>query len=260
MLLGGCFLAWIHWVTQGKISHSEIMTCQFFFYYFYFFRHSSVWILTVMSGERCLSLIFPLQAKTYSTIRMAKIVSTITIAFWLLSDIAWTFAVKTVPKTKQYQNGCKWVKQHDYYMIVNILNNVFYSLLPCILIFLLNTIIICKLLYAKFKSQKSNQTSAVSKSAMSTTLMLLSVSVSFLILTTPVAVNFLVFRANYANPVLGYITTYLYYTNHSCNALMYTLLSPTFRREIKRFFCNTSIDESSTSSTGHGNRVGPSEV
>ncbi len=193
VLFVGCFATWFYWVTNKQTSHAEIMTCQLNYYTFYWFRHASVWTLTIMTGEKMLSIIFPFKAKTFSTLKMAKIVSAIMVTFWGLFDFKWIFAVKTVKQSNQNPDGCERHMSKKLYNYFGTLNEVFYSLLPCILIFVFNITIIFKLLFAKFKSQQSNQTSAVSKTAMNTTLMLLSVSVSFLILTSPIAISYLIF-------------------------------------------------------------------
>ncbi len=117
-----------------------------------------------------------------------------------------------------------------YYHYYDILNETFYSLVPCILIFFFNLTIMFKLLITKFRSKQSNQTSAISKNAMNTTLLLLSVSISFLILTSLVAINYLIFLYYYAIQEITYLSTFLYYTNHSCNAVLYTMVSPKFRK------------------------------
>ncbi len=261
VLLVGCFFTWIYWVTDGKISYSEILTCEIYLFFLYWFRHSSVWILTIMSGERCMSLIFPFKAKTFSTIRVAKIISALTIVFWGIFNFQLVFVRKTVKRSTQNPDGCAWhmSKKHYYYYMT--LYNVFYSLLPCILIFICNMIIIFRLLLAKFRSKQSGQTSAVSKNAMNTSLMLLSVSVSFFILTSPIAIYYFIFLNYSAIQEMLYLTIYLYYTNHSCNALMYTVISSKFRREVKRCLCNTANTSSSEGSAyGHGNRIGPSDT
>ncbi len=263
VVLDDCFLIWINMVTDGRISPSEIITCQLYNYLYYWFSHASVWILTVMTGERAASILLPFKAQIFSTIKMAKIVSAITLLFWGLVDFQWIFACKTVEKTNQNPDGCDYPMSQKYYDLYAIFDNLCYSLLPGILIFTFNITIVVKLLSVKHRSQQANQTSAVSTSAMSTTVMLLSVSVSFTILTTPITVYYIIYRDWYAVPELYQLMMFLLYVNHSSNAVMYTLISPTFRRGVKRFFCKASSNENSmnsTSETRHGNRVGPSEM
>ncbi len=239
------------------------MTCQLFYFSFNWFCHSSVWILTMMTADKAFVIIFPFKAKTFSTAKIAKIVSAITIGFWAIFDSQWMFTVKTVKQSNNNPDGCDYHMSKRHYDYYYTLDSVFYSLVPCSLIFFFNMTIIFKLLVIKFRSKQANQTSALSKSAMSTTLMLLSASITFTILTGPMAVNYVIFLDHYAIEEIGYLSVFLYYTNHACNAVMYTMLSPKFRKEIKKSLCihgNRVSDENTTNVTGHGNRIGPSET
>ncbi len=212
-----------------------------------------------MTAERSATILMPFNAKIFSTIKMAKIISGITVAVWGVYSSQWFFIVKTVKQTNQNPGGCIYVLSSNYYYYYEIFGNVFYSLLPCILIFIFNITIIVKLALAKMKSKESNQTSAVSKGAQNTTLMLLSASVTFSILTCPIAVYYFIFLDYYAIQEMRFLTIFLYYTNHSCNAVMYTMISPKFRREIKKSLCNYNIvDQSSASDNSFVNKVGPS--
>ncbi len=257
VLLVGCFITWIYNVTDKKTSYSQIMSCQLYYFFFFWLRHSSVWILTLMTGEKTLSIIFPFKAKMFSNIKMAKIVSAVTLVCLAFFDLKWIFGVRTVKLSNKRPDGCDYHLSSESYDYFIIFDDIFYSLLPCILIFFFNLTIIFKLLHSKFRSKQSNQTSAMSKTAMSTTLMLLSVSITFTILTSPAAIGYLIFLDFSTMPeVLYHISIYLYYVNHSCNALMYTMLSPRFRREIKKSLCKSPENHN----RGPRNRVGPSET
>ena len=129
-----------------------------------------------------------------------------------------------------------------------------------------NIVIISKLVLARLKSTNSDQISTLSKNAVSTSVMLLSVSITFTILTIPWAIIDIllyIFEYNVSKKVyvLGMV---LFYTNHSCNALMYALLGKTFRREVIKFLCKIDDGKSSNESTEtrimtRGNKVGPIE-
>ncbi len=216
-----------------------------------------------MSGEKCLSVVFPFQAKMFSTIKNAKIGSSIAVAFWGIFHLQWLFLVKTVKRhdpNRHDRLSCEYLISRKYAHFYHLFDNVVYSLLPCMLIFLFNIIIIVKLALARHRSKHANQPSAVSKSAISTTLMLLSVSVTFCVLTCPIAVYYLIFLDYSAIIEMKNLTTFLYYTNHSFNAIMYTLISPRFRREIKKSPCRSFSSENSMSNAGNGNKVGPSDT
>ncbi len=141
-------------------------------------------------------------------------------------------------------------------------HSIMYCFLPFIVIIILNIIIIVQLILAKVRSSDSGQQSALSKKAVSTAILLLSVSLSFLVLTIPYVVVLIkkdVLGVEVSSEIWVYaiISSYI---NHSSNAAMYTFLGPKFRKEVLKLLCGGSvITESSVDhkSSSTGNRVGP---
>ena len=80
----GCFLKWINYLKHWKINMDVILSCQFTTFTYYFFTHCSVWLLVVMTIEKCLAVSIPLRAKVFCTVKMAKIVSLYTIMIWAI--------------------------------------------------------------------------------------------------------------------------------------------------------------------------------
>ncbi len=261
MLWIGCFVYWLMWFTYGHVNLQVNMTCQLYWFLYYVFKHASVWVLVCMTGERCAAIMIPLKAKTFSNIKVAKIVSSVIVSVWVVLESQWFFTA-----TKIEGNGavcCNYFKYADFY---EVFDNMFYSILPCVLIFVLNIVIISKLVLARLKYANSDQVSTLSKNAVSTSIMLLSVSITFTVLTIPWAViDILLYIFEYnvskAVYVLGMV---LFYTNHSCNAIMYALLGKKFRQEVIKFLCRRGFGISSTENTestimSHGNKIGPAE-
>ncbi len=265
----GCFLFWLPYIADGKVHHTDFLPCQIVYYFLNIGFHASVWVLVSMTGEKCAAIIFPFQAKRFSTIKVARITCGVIIALWALFHIQWFFIIEKVEANGEV--WCDYSKDitSKYFDFYDVFDHVAYSLLPCMLIFILNIAIIVRLILARTSSAESVKTSSLSKTAVSTTIMLLSVSVTFTLLTMPSAVHYFYTLHRDAIYEFRIVTVFFYYTNHSCNAIMYFLLSPRFRQEVGKFVCklgddlqDTSLNESQNtlSSMRHRNKVGPSEV
>ncbi len=209
-------------MTDGRVHHTDFLPCQIVYYFLNIGFHASVWLLVCMTGEKCLAILFPFKAKTFSTIKVAKVVSGVIVGVWTIFHIQWFFIIEKV--TNDGEIWCDYSKDINpkYLDFYDVFDHVVYSLLPCTLIFFLSIAIIIRLIMARSRSKQSNQTSTLSKSAVSTSVMLLSVSVTFTLLTIPSAVHY--FYTFNSSPIYEFriVTVFFYYTNHSCNALMYT--------------------------------------
>ncbi len=215
----------------------------------FIFRYSSVWILVVMTAEKTLAILFPLKNKIFATLKMAKIITAIVIGLWVAFNIQWFFIIEKDERDGEvycyYKKHINEKYQEDY----EVLDSVFYSFFPCLTVFVLNITIIIRLLITRYSSALTSQVTTLSKTAITTSFLLLSVSVTFTILTFP---NTIIHVLEY----MGYtirleyrvLTVMLHYGNHSCNALMYTLIGRKFRQEVVKFLCGTEAIKSGSSS------------
>ena len=100
-----------------------------------------------------------------------------------------------------------------------------------------NSAIIFKLLHTKYKNIDNNKTGNVSltKAAKRITIMLVSVSVSFIVCTLPYAV---LYQVDLNVSTYSYVVIILLmYTNHSVNIIVYYVSNSQFRRELRKMFC-----------------------
>ena len=237
-----------------------ILSCQFTSFTYYFFTHSSVWLLVVMTAEKTLAISFPVTAKVICTVKTARIVSCVTVLIWAIVEAQLFFIYKKFEDGLEVRCDFIYEKIQKYYTSFH---SVMYSFLPVVLIMILNTVIIVQLIISKLKSANPGHKSALSKKAVSTAIMLLSVSVSFTLLTVPgVVVLIMKDILNVTvSQELWVWAAFSYYTNHSSNALLYTFLGPKFRREALKLLCRgrfeTSVDHSSSFTS---NKVGPSQT
>ncbi len=208
----------------------------------------------------------PLKAKVFCTVKTAKIVSLIIIMVWVIFESQWFFIVKKVEEDGEAWCDYAYERMHSKYpKFYTLFDSTVYSFLPFIFIIIFNAIIIARLLMTRLRSADSGQKSALSKKAVSTAVLLLGVSVSFMVLTAPASVAMII------DDVMGHtisdgwwvLVIFCYYINHSSNALLYCFLGPKFRKEVLKLFCKgryeieSSVDHSSSFT---GNKVGPSHT
>ena len=99
-------------------------------------------ILVIMSIEKLFALYFPLKAKSYCTVQTAK---------WVTSILAITFVGLNVPILIFYKFDVEICVITKHIGFIQIMDTVFYALLPIVVMILGNAAIIYKLMYIKYK-------------------------------------------------------------------------------------------------------------
>ena len=128
------------------------------------------------------------------------------------------------------------VENEYYYPTLEIIDSIFYSFGPFALMFLINFAIAFRFMRAKCNQRNSTESTNQSlvKSATRGTAMVVTVSITFLLLTAPTGVG----------DVLGLPSIPLYrafmnltqYLNHSIDGVLYCIVGSRFRRELLNLF------------------------
>ena len=157
---------------------------------FYFGNNYSSTLLVMMSVEKCFAVYFPLKSKIVCTIRTAKWATGaagIVLAAYNVNNF---FLFKSHFIKSYNSHFCLYTFDSNVVSILNTVNSVLYSFRPFALMFITNFAIVFKFITGKCKQNSTESTNqALSKSATRGTVMVVTVSVAFLILTTPTAVN-----------------------------------------------------------------------
>ncbi len=231
------FIGWVRYITHGRVDLEVTLSCQLTQFLSCIGSYSSVWILTAMTIEKSFNVLFPLKAKKICTVKSAKIVCAFIITFWALvySHILFVY--------RKHEDDVNGYCQFDFdkvplnfphvYAIVDL---IIYSFLPSCLIFIANITIITKLISAKYHSNDQiNNT--LSKVSVSTSIMLVTISVAFIILTLPSCIIYTMYMmGKITNDKILFTAGIPYVMNHSINAALLTLIAPRFRAEMKLFF------------------------
>ena len=185
MLWFGATVGWVVHLTRGTVSPMTWTDCRLGYFLFYFFRSYSSAILIIMCIEKFLALYFPLRMKTFCTVKTARWVTGIGALVFTLYNVQNFFVWK---RDRSEYLGCKFISSpSNYETIFHRINSTLYSFIPFCTMIIANAAIIYKLVKAKFKNEQDGTEQALSKSATRGSAMLVAVSMTFIILTGPVA-------------------------------------------------------------------------
>ncbi len=129
------------------------------------------------------------------------------------------------------RGSCQLLLYRTDTFVLGTVNSVMYSFLPCLMLFILNLAIIVKLMVIKMKPMES--TKNLSNLFMSTVYMLLSVSLAFVALTTPIAILDISDSLESVDfgSTFRMAAIFLSYVQHGCNGFLYCLVGTKFRKE-----------------------------
>ena len=247
VLWTGAFVAWVGHLTRWTIDLDAFTDCKLGYFLFYFGGDYSSMLLAVMSIEKFFALHFPLKAKSYCTVGTAK---------WVTCSLALIIAGLNFPLLIFYTfdgTVCVMIKHVGF---IEIMDTMLYSVVPIVVMLLANTAIIYKLMYIKYKGI-SHTNESVSKSSTRGSVMVVTVSLAFIILTTPRAVDSAIKFYIYSDPFGNVFLTSMQYLNHSINGILYCILGGKFREELLKIMpCSENINTSASinSVTAHRNR------
>ena len=185
-----------------------------------------------MSIEKFLALYFPLRAKAVCTIKTAKYVCGISVVIF----VAWNLPLIILSKPTLFYDGMMVCSvREDFWSIFNHFSASLFSFIPFAVMITMNCAIILKFIMAKYRSSQNTGTQstsqALNKAATRGTVVLLTVSTMFIILTGPLVI------ATYTKKIYPiFVQIFLLilplYLNHSINGVLYCIVGTKFRNEL----------------------------
>ena len=236
----GCFTTWIEMLTRGRINPDIWTDCKLYYFLFDFGRQYSSTLLVLMSIEKCFAVYFPLKAKTVCTVRTAKwstgIAGVVLAAFNVINFFLESRFIKS---SNHYV--CYYSFDPSVVSVVYNVQSALYSFGPFALMFITNFALAFRFMRAKCDQSNSSQSTnqALAKSATRGTAMVVTVSITFLLLTTPTAMNMVLWHniqlSN--NKMYRAFMNLTQYLNHSINGVLYIIVGTRFRNELLKLFC-----------------------
>ena len=190
----------------------------------------------MMSVEKFIALYFPFKSRNICTVRTAKWASSIAFVIFFLLNFFWFFVVKALKGDRGARNVACVLEDFfvKFYLNWERIDGVLYSFGPFAIMAFTNIAIIYKFIKAKLTNRRCGRTEstnhALDNAAMRGTAILITVTMTFIILTAPAQIFFAI-TLN-IHPLLErflYISVSL---NHSINGLLYCIVGSKFRKEL----------------------------
>ena len=236
-LWSGAFVWWVAYLTRWTVNPEVWGDCKLDYFLYYFSAHFSCALICVMSIEKFLALYFPLKAKAICTVKTAKWVCLITGLIYVVFDSHFFFVVEAY--TEDGYDACRHIYP-NYEHILYRIDAVLSTFGPFSIMIATNSAIIYKFMKAKYNSKKQGNEStnqAISKSATKGTIMLVTVSFAFIILSAPIAITYVITKT--PHPMLDAVIVLSDYLNHSINTALYCISGSRFRGELmKTLLCH----------------------
>ena len=192
VLLLGLSVMWIYLVNQQwSLLLQSTYSCKFLSLLFYTVSDTSVWLVCMMSADRCIAVTRPLHASSICTVRRARIFVSFLVLCITLINIHFLFTHHL-----SAENSCTSHERFEFFNrhIWPWIDAAVYSVLPFILLLTMNLIIVHSLFQARrvisnLQLYQSNRTRHKTKLSTSMsrklTTMLLAVTIFFLLSSFP---------------------------------------------------------------------------
>ena len=194
----------------------------------------------MMSLEKCFAAYFPLKSKTVCTVKTAKwvtgVVGVILGGYNMTHFLAYvSHFTKSNGRYTCYSNFDIQVQQ-----FLDHVDSTLYSFGPFVIMFITNFAIVLKFMRAKCQNNSVESTNkALAKAATRGTAMVVTVSVTFLLLTALNAVDDALWRIIQLSddPIYFVFRVVTQYLNHSINGVLYCIVGTRFRKEFLNILC-----------------------
>ncbi|CAF1240326.1 unnamed protein product [Rotaria sordida] len=231
------------------------IACKLHIFFTYYFINLSPTLLVAVSVQRYLAIAKHHYSKRHCTVKNAYIVIGIICLLSIFIQLHWGifYEIILVPvkhsstllnRTISYKRVCNISEGHSKYFwfrsnMIGYIQWFFFTLCPFVTMLILNSLILKVIASARRIQQRINQKNQRKKAKQrNMTIMLLSVSCVFILLTAP-ASTFMAFGHLFRNlhgrnsQSLWTMLSLIYYANTAANFLLYFLTADVFRQELR---------------------------
>ena len=269
ILVVGLLRRWLAEITSVDIMNENPWLCKVVSILTYSSSQFSVWLIIAVTIERFIVVSQPLHtSRLCNTRRARKIISFLALTFIGLNlHLLWTITIQ-----EKFENGHNTKKcgpGEGFELLISVvwqwIDAVLYALAPFIIIIVFNTLIIMQTMRATtWRGSVQNgpmckveKRKATKDNNVKLTVMLLSVSFTFLITTFPMAVVMILhprWNAELETASVQLVTQrhmirtvaeMLMFLNHSINFYLYCALGQKFRNQVIRALCGRTLSNTS---------------
>jgi hypothetical protein len=261
MLYVGLLRLWVGELTGVDVRDESDWSCKLISMAGYTVSVYSVWLLIAVTVERYIVTVHSLKAATMCT--QSRAVKTIILILLILLTVnvhfLWTTQIRVDIKKAEQIPQCNGAEGYEYLVeqIWPWVDACLYCLLPFVIIFFLNCQIVAVITRRRRNilnggngvgsSGNGLNRSVASESSARVTVMLLTISFTFLVFTLPMNVTvihraYLGFKALSLQEEARYllartVSELLMYSNHSINFYLYLLTGHKFRQQLLNMLC-----------------------
>ncbi|CAF1248362.1 unnamed protein product [Didymodactylos carnosus] len=242
---------------QNNMRLYHNIACKLHIFFTYYFINLSPTLLVAVSVQRYLAIAKHHYSKRHCTVKNAYIIITLIAIISFCIQLHWGifYELKSVPRINKQnityiKTVCNISSQYPTYLwfrsnIVGYLQWFFFTLCPFVIMLILNSLILKVIASAKRVQQRINNKNQRKKTKQrNMTIMLLSVSCVFILLTAPastfMAFSHLFHAHSEKFDSLWIMFSLIYYTNTAANFLLYFLTADVFRQELRVMFFSLS--------------------
>lgn len=243
----------IHTSQNGVFTEFSDLSCQIYSFYEHLCYLMSSWLIVGMAAERVVAMCLPFRKTLLRTQTGAIVTILVTFIIMCLTQVFRFIMIKNIGGTCQgdISSHVEYIHLHIYfYQLTLVLTLPFTVVLVC------NSLVIYQI-YRVRKAARNSRSRVVERSH-KTTLMLLSISFTYLATMLPLVVISFFWQAamNQQNvdmvfslyPVQQFVSV-ISYVNYGVNFFIYILSGRSFRFELKRIFSRESHQSLSATRT-----------
>ena len=255
----GLLPIWIGELTGYNIRNQGNWTCKIINTVASTVSDYSVWLIIAVTVERYIAVCHPLKATTMCTrVRAIKVImGLLALLLAINAHFLWTVETQLFKHGGEYIPQC--VAARNFNMLVEYvwpwMDAFIYSFLPFAVLMVLNVLIIRQVIKARRRREEmrsagsggSDHRRIQPESGSKLTVMLLTISFAFLLMTLPMNVLLIAtaFWNSYANDLkivaqfklTRTVTELLMYSNHSTNFFLYCATGQRFRQQLIQLIC-----------------------
>lgn len=237
------FKTWLRVATGFELLHVADSACKLIKYAFYSCTHFSAWIVVVITFERLLVVYTPFRASTLWLVRRPHLTTFVSGVVVMLFNVNIIWTSELVYDSEGGPPTCASYSYENFICdIFPKINLLVYSVLPSILVFTFNIVIIAVII--RSTSPPEGTVSPPNNfrrhgHQQRLTMTLLTLSTLWLVLSLPYSIidSHVTILLRVRVPGLVRVICFMMmYLNHSVNFYVYCLLGQKFRTELKRTF------------------------
>ena len=233
-LWANAVLVLLYYGTDSEIVHGFYLGCVSYRMTL-LFHQVGAWTVLAVTVERFIALYIPYKAERLCTVRSAKIVCSVLIIIATLLNLPHFFLQGTVNHDHEGHKTCNFTEVGEIFAVgpYSTFMILIWCFVPAIIMIIFSCLMAVKL-YERLN--KSTVQSRSAKSVTNTVVILLTVSLTFAVLTLPFGVDFLVHHDPFTYDAHKVVPNILLFLNQAVNFFLYCCTSKMFRNELRKMF------------------------